>query len=104
MCNDYEHHFAWAVYGKAMRALVFQIPGTRPNSSCRRRTMFGSGNGANRPLRRSRRRLSPHEGGFPKPEGRKGAPVFNFSSEGRQFTNGQRVVTTRSAGPLANAS
>jgi len=99
VCNDYEQHIAWAAYCEAMQALAFQIPAHQTELDLPQADDVRISDTA--PIVRSAGdnvvELVPMKWGFPQPEGRKGAPVFNFRSEGRHFITKQRVVIPASA-------
>lgn len=96
MCNDYEQHIRYAEYRRAMReldlsTLEHQSEAALPQSDDIRigdlgPVMRASGNGIE---------LSQMTFGFP-PKGR-GGPVFNFRSEGRDFSNSKRCLILASA-------
>ena len=85
MCNDYEQQIAWAEYCKMMQALELGVPTQQSETDLPQAdhikindigpVMRASGNGI---------QLAPMRFGFPPPKPR-GAPVFNFRSEGRHF-------------------
>jgi putative SOS response-associated peptidase YedK len=97
MCNDYEQQIAWAEYCKMMQALELGVPTQQseidlPQADHIRINDIGpvmraSGNGVE---------LAPMRFGFPPPKPR-GAPVFNFRSEGRHFAKSKRCLIPASA-------
>jgi putative SOS response-associated peptidase YedK len=97
MCNDYEQQIAWAEYCKMMQALELGVPTQQseidlPQADHIRINDIGpvmrpSGNGIE---------LVPMRFGFPPPKPR-GAPVFNFRSEGRHFAQSKRCLIPASA-------
>ena len=97
MCNDYEQQIAWAEYCKMMQALELGVPTQQseidlPQADHIRINDIGpvmraSGNGIE---------LAPMRFGFPPPKPR-GAPVFNFRSEGRHFAQSKRCLIPASA-------
>lgn len=91
MCNDYEQHVAYADYQKAIRALELeasaQDAAALPQVDDIRIGDFGpvlraAGNGSELVLMRF---------GWPAPRPKAG-PVFNFKSDGRNFTDSRRCV------------
>jgi len=96
MCNDYEQHIHYAEYCKMMQALELGLPEYQseddlPQADDIRIGDLGpviraSGNGIE---------LTQMTFGFP-PKGRSG-PVFNFRSEGRDFSDSQRCLIPASA-------
>lgn len=99
MCNDYEQHIAWAAYCKAMQALALQVPAHQTVLDLPQADDVRISDMA--PIVRAAGddvvELVAMKWGFPQPDGRKGAPVFNFRSEGRHFAREQRVVIPASA-------
>ena len=97
MCNDYEQQIAWAEYCKMMQALELGIPTQQSETDLPQAdhirindigpVMRASGNGIE---------LAPMRFGFPPPKPR-GAPVFNFRSEGRHFAKSKRCLIPASA-------
>jgi putative SOS response-associated peptidase YedK len=96
MCNDYEQHIRYAEYCRMMQALELGMPERQsevdlPQADDIRIGDFGpvmraSGNGIE---------LTQMTFGFP-PKGR-GGPVFNFRSEGRDFSDSKRCLIPASA-------
>ena len=92
MCNDYEQQIAWAEYCRMMRALELGVPTQQSGTDLPRAdririndigpVMRASGNGIE---------LAPMRFGFPPPKPR-GAPIFNFRSEGRDFAQSKRCL------------
>jgi putative SOS response-associated peptidase YedK len=97
MCNDYEQQVSWAKYRKAMQQLELGIPtnqgaGDLPQADDIRVNEAGpvmrvAGNGVE---------LVPMTFGFP-PSRPRGAPVFNFKSEGRRFDKSNRCLIPASS-------
>src|ERR1700691_305818 len=96
MCNDYEQHVAWGEYCKMMQALELGISTRQteldlPQADDIRINDVG-------PVMRAAGKcieLAQMKFGFP-PSGR-GAPVFNFRSEGRRFGGSDRCLIPASA-------
>ena len=96
MCNDYEQHVRYAEYRKAMQALELGMPGHQNEADLPQAddirvgdpgpVMRASGNGVE---------LVQMTFGFP-PRGR-GGPVFNFRSDGRDFSDSKRCLVLASA-------
>jgi putative SOS response-associated peptidase YedK len=96
MCNDYEQHIRYAEYCKVMQDLELGIPEYQSEPDLPQAddirigdlgpVMRASGNGIE---------LTQMTFGFP-PKGR-GGPVFNFRSEGRDFSDSQRCLIPGSA-------
>lgn len=95
MCNEYEDRIAWAEYSKLMGNLALKVPARQgpadlPQADSIRITdpapvMTAAGDEVElRQMRFS----------WPSP---KGAPVFNFRSEGRSFQNSLRCLIPASA-------
>jgi putative SOS response-associated peptidase YedK len=97
MCNDYEQHVRWDEYRTMMQALELAIPSHQsksdlPQADDVRINDLG-------PVMRSvggEIELVPMSFGFP-PGRPRGAPVFNFRSEGRHFANSTRCIVPASA-------
>jgi putative SOS response-associated peptidase YedK len=97
MCNNYEQHVRWAEYRKVMQALELVIPGHQgeadlPQVDDVRINDLG-------PVMHSvggEIELVPMSFSFP-PGRPRGAPVFNFRSEGRHFANSARCIVPASA-------
>jgi len=97
MCNDYEQHVAWAEYCKMMQALALGVPAQQSARDLQQAddirindlgpVMRASANGIE---------LAPMRFGFP-PASPRGAPVFNFRSEGRRFDKSNRCLVPASA-------
>lgn len=97
MCNDYEQHVAWAEYCALMQSLELSIPAHQGEHDLPRAddirindigpVMRAAGNDIE---------LTPMRFGFP-PANPKGAPVFNFRSEGRRFNNSKRCLIPATA-------
>jgi putative SOS response-associated peptidase YedK len=97
VCNDYEQHVGWAAYAEAMRQLELGIPTRQsaadlPQADDIRVNDLGpviraAGNGVE---------LVAMRFGFP-PGRPRGAPVFNFRSEGRSFAGSRRCLIPASA-------
>jgi putative SOS response-associated peptidase YedK len=97
MCNDYEQHVRWAEYRKMMQALELAIPARQTGVELPQAddvrindigpVMCADGNEiALVPMSFSLRPRRP-----------RGAPVFNFRSEGRHFANSTRCIVPASA-------
>lgn len=97
MCNDYEQHIAWAEYCELMQYLELGIPTHQseldlPKADDIRINDMG-------PVMRTVGNLVElvqMNFSFP-PSGRKGGPVFNFRSEGRDFSKSNRCLIPASA-------
>ena len=97
MCNDYERHVEWEDYCRAMAEAELGMPAAAneaqlPSADDVRvgdvaPVIVASGNTAE---------LVPMTWGFP-PARPKGAPVFNFRSEGRRFGDSKRCLIPASA-------
>jgi putative SOS response-associated peptidase YedK len=96
MCNDYEQHVRWKEYCKLMQELELGVPAHQteldlPQAddikiSDKGPVMRAAGDGVE---------LVPMS--FSLPPSGKGAPVFNFRSEGRHFDNSNRCLIPASA-------
>jgi putative SOS response-associated peptidase YedK len=96
MCNDYEQHIRYAEYCKMMQSLDLGLPEHQSEDDLPQAddirigdlgpVMRASGNGIE---------LAQMIFGFP-PKGR-GGPVFNFRSEGRDFSDSKRCLIPASA-------
>jgi putative SOS response-associated peptidase YedK len=96
MCNDYEQHIRYAEYCKVMQNLELGIPEHQSEPDLPQADDIRIGDVG--PVMRASGNvieLTPMTFGFP-PKGR-GGPVFNFRSEGRDFSNSQRCLTPASA-------
>ena len=92
MCNDYEQHVRYADYQRAIRALELSPPDAESASDLPAAddvkigdmgsVLRAEGNGV---------RLTLMRFGWPPPRPRAG-PVFNFKSDGRDFTDSRRCV------------
>jgi putative SOS response-associated peptidase YedK len=97
MCNDYEQHVRWAEYCKMMQALELAIPGRQSDADLPQAddvrindtgpVMIAAGKEIE---------LVPMTFAFP-PARPRGAPVFNFRSEGRHFAKSTRCIVPASA-------
>jgi putative SOS response-associated peptidase YedK len=97
MCNDYEQHVRWAEYRKMMQALELAIPARQTGVELPQAddvrindigpVMCADGNEI---------ALVPMSFSL-QPRRPRGAPVFNFRSEGRHFANSTRCVVPASA-------
>ncbi|AHG49065.1 hypothetical protein RLEG12_08985 (plasmid) [Rhizobium leguminosarum bv. trifolii CB782] len=96
MCNDYEQHIRYAEYCKMMQALDLGISDHQGEAD-----LSGADDiriGERGPVVRANGNvveLAQMTFGFP-PKGR-GGPVFNFRSEGRDFSDSQRCLVLASA-------
>jgi putative SOS response-associated peptidase YedK len=98
MCNDYEQHILWAEYCKMMQELALRIPANQVELDLPQADDIKIGDTA--PVMRQygdEVELFPAKFGFPPPEGRKGGPVFNFVSDGRNFADSKRCLIPASA-------
>lgn len=92
MCNAYEQHVRWVEYCQMMQALELEIPTQQteldlPQADDIRINDMG-------PVMRAAGNmieLVQMNFSFP-PSGAKGGPVFNFRSEGRDFTDSKRCL------------
>ena len=92
MCNAYEQHVRWVEYCQMMQALELEIPTQQteldlPQADDIRINDMG-------PVMRAAGNmieLVQMNFSFP-PSGSKGGPVFNFRSEGRDFTDSKRCL------------
>jgi putative SOS response-associated peptidase YedK len=97
MCNDYEQHVRWAEYCRMMQAVELRVAGRQgeadlPQADDIRINDIG-------PVMRAAGdevELAPMSFSFP-PGRPRGAPVFNFRSEGRHFGNSSRCIVPASA-------
>jgi putative SOS response-associated peptidase YedK len=97
MCNDYEQHVRWADYRKMMQALDLAIPSHQSELDLLQADDIRI-NDMGPVLRAAGNRIElvPMTFAFP-PARPGGAPVFNFRSEGRHFTNSNRCLIPASA-------
>lgn len=99
MCNAYEQHVKWAEYCNMMQALELGIPTGQseldlPERDDIRINQMGP---VMRPTANHRQvELVPMNFGFPSNRP-KGGPVFNFRSEGRDFSKNHRCLIPASA-------
>jgi len=96
MCNDYEQHIRYAEYCKAMQDLELGILGHQSEGDLPQADDIKIGNLG--PVMRASGNvieLAQMVFGFP-PKGR-GGPVFNFRSEGRDFSKSNRCLIPASA-------
>lgn len=92
MCNAYEQHVRWVEYCQMMQALELEIPTQQteldlPQADDIRINDMG-------PVMRATSNmieLAQMNFSFP-PSGPRGGPVFNFRSEGRDFTDSKRCL------------
>jgi putative SOS response-associated peptidase YedK len=97
MCNDFEQHVAWKAYCEMMQLLEWGVPARQtaadlPQADDIRITDLA-------PVIRAdgeEVELTPMSFGFP-PAAPRGAPVFNFRSEGRNFAKSNRCLVPASA-------
>lgn len=92
MCNDYEQHVSHADYTKAIRALELNAPATESEADLPQAddikigdmgpVIRAAGNGIE---------LLQMKFGWPPPRPKAG-PVFNFKSDGRDFSDSRRCV------------
>ena len=97
MCNDYEQHIAWAEYCRMMQSLALDIPTHQTELDLPQAGDIRISDPA--PIMRAagdRIELARMTFAFP-PSGPKGGPVFNFRSEGRDFSNSKRCLIPASA-------
>lgn len=97
MCNDYERHIEWAAYEAALAEARLGVtssanPAELPSADDVRvndisPVLVAAGNAVE---------LAPMRWGFA-PQRSGGPPVFNFGSEGRDFTQSKRCVIPASA-------
>jgi len=99
MCNAYEQHVKWIEYVRMMQALELGIP-TQQNELDLKQAddirindlapiMRATGNG-------NEIELTPMKFGLPSDQPKRG-PVFNYRSNGRNFSNSQRCIIIASA-------
>jgi putative SOS response-associated peptidase YedK len=96
MCNDYEQHVRYAEYCKMMQDLELGIPNHQSAADLPQADDIRLGDLG--PIMRTSNNvveLAPMTFGFP-PKGR-GGPVFNFRSEGRDFSESKRCLVVASA-------
>ena len=96
MCNDYEQHIRYAEYRKMMESLDLGIPEHQGDADFPLADDIRIGDIA--PVMRASGNaieLAQMKFGFP-PKGR-GGPVFNFRSEGRDFSDSKRCLIPASA-------
>ncbi|MBX3577121.1 MAG: SOS response-associated peptidase [Rhizobiaceae bacterium] len=100
MCNDYEQHIAWAEYEKAVRHAGLAVATHQGAVDLPSADDIRIGDlGPVMRLAGDAVELSPMAFGLP-PRGKatgKGAPVFNFRSEGRSFAQSRRCIVPASA-------
>ncbi|PWJ86982.1 putative SOS response-associated peptidase YedK [Mesorhizobium loti] len=97
MCNDYEQHIAWAEYCWMMESLALDIPTHQTELDLPQADDIRISEPA--PIMRAAGgtiELTRMTFAFP-PSGPKGGPVFNFRSEGRNFSNSKRCLIPASA-------
>jgi putative SOS response-associated peptidase YedK len=97
MCNDYEQQIAWADYCKAMQAEALKLPARQGPHDLPAAGDVRIGDTA--PVMRlvgDEVELVPMRFGMP-PARPKGAPLFNWKSEGRSFANSKRCLIPASA-------
>jgi putative SOS response-associated peptidase YedK len=97
MCNDYEQHVRWVEYRKMMQALELAIPNHQSEADLPQADDVRiSDTGPVMRAVRNEIELVPMTFAFP-PGRPRGAPVFNFRSEGRHFANSTRCIVPASA-------
>ena len=97
MCNDYERHVLWAEYCKMMQTLELGVPTQQTELDLPQAEDVRINDIA--PVMRAAGNvieLAPMNFSFP-PSGPRGAPVFNFRSEGRRFDKSNRCLVPASA-------
>ncbi|MCJ8521227.1 putative SOS response-associated peptidase YedK [Pseudorhizobium tarimense] len=103
MCNDYEQHVRYAEYLRALEEQGLAAPDHQGEADLPRADDIRIGDFG--PVIRAEGEggvaLSAMRFGFPPPAGqgskKKGAPVFNFRSEGRSFVQSRRCLIPASA-------
>jgi putative SOS response-associated peptidase YedK len=96
MCNDYEQHIRYAEYCKMMQELALGLPAHQGEADLPQTDNVRIGDLG--PVMRASGNvieLTQMRFGFP-PKGR-GGPVFNFRSEGRDFSDSRRCLIPASA-------
>jgi putative SOS response-associated peptidase YedK len=97
MCNDYEQHVRWAEYCKMMQALELALPNHQSEADLPRADDVRI-NDTEPVMRAAGNEIELVPMSFAFPPGRpRGAPVFNFRSEGRHFANSTRCIVPASA-------
>jgi putative SOS response-associated peptidase YedK len=97
MCNDYEQHVRWAEYCALMQALQLGVPLHQGGPDLTRADDVRI-NDVGPVMRVAGDDIELVPMSFSFPPGRPGgAPVFNFRSEGRHFTNSSRCIIPASA-------
>ncbi|MET3858733.1 SOS response-associated peptidase family protein [Rhizobium sp. OAE497] len=96
MCNDYEQHIRYAEFCKRMHNVGLGIPGHQSEADLPQADDIRIGDqGTVLRAKGNVVELTQMTFGFP-PKGR-GGPVFNFRSEGRDFSGSQRCLVPASA-------
>ena len=97
MCNDYEQHVRWVEYCKMMQALDLAIPNHQSEADLPQADDVRI-NDTGPVMRAAGNEIELVPMTFAFPPGRpRGAPVFNFRSEGRHFANSTRCIVPASA-------
>ena len=97
MCNDYEQHVRWAEYHKIMQALELSIRADQSGADLPQADDIKiSDTGPVMRAAGNEIELVPMTFAFP-PGRPRGAPVFNFRSDGRHFANSARCIVPSSA-------
>ncbi len=97
MCNDYEQHVRWAEYCKMMQALELAIP-TRQSEFDLPQADDVRINDTGPVMQAAGDEIELAPMSFSFPPGRpRGAPAFNFRSEGRHFATSSRCIVPASA-------
>lgn len=97
ICNDFEQRIAYEAYKEAMASLDWSPPSYESDSDLPQADHVRINDmGAVIRAEGDAPKLHTMRWSFP-PSGPKGGPVFNFRSEGRQFSVGQRCLIPASA-------
>jgi putative SOS response-associated peptidase YedK len=92
MCNDYEQHVSYARYAEAIRRLELTSPQSESGADLPIADDIRIGDmGAAIRVAGNAVELKPMRFGWPPPRPKAG-PVFNFKSDGRNFTDSRRCV------------
>jgi putative SOS response-associated peptidase YedK len=97
MCNDYEQHVRWAEYQRTMRMLDLATPSHQSELDLPQADDIRI-NDTGPVMRATGDAIELVPMSFSLPPGRpRGAPVFNFRSDGRHFANSHRCIIPASA-------
>jgi putative SOS response-associated peptidase YedK len=97
MCNDYEQHVRWAEYWVMMKALELAVPSHQGEADLPQADDIRI-NDTGPVMRAAGNEIELAPMGFAFPPARpRGAPVFNFRSDGRHFADSTRCIVPASA-------